>query len=220
MPKRSSKPNGSPQRTAAIHLVDPTVTVWIYDSAMGAAVGEVRLKDLNSRNALQVHDVVTISWLPGAHQPRIGHLRRETSAAAARDSVLGGLLELIFLVPAAEAAAAPGVAPLAQRLRGTGIDQTFLEEFKAQLRPGTSALVVLSDHADLDEARPVIERGLARGDVVLMHALLSDHAPEILSEAVRQLQRRMSPKGSDGRAPNGPGDWIARSGSLPRVSAP
>jgi hypothetical protein len=76
----------------------------------------------------------------------------------------------------------------AQRLRGTGIDQTFLEEIKAQPRPETSALVVLSDHADLDEVRPVIERGLARGDVVLMHALLSDKAPEVLSEAVHELQ--------------------------------
>ena len=100
---------------------------------MGAAAGEVRSKDLKGRNALQVHDAVTVSWLPGAHQPRIGHLRRETSAAAARGSVLGGLVDLIFLAPAAEAEAGPGVAALARRLRGTGIDQTFLEEIKAQL---------------------------------------------------------------------------------------
>ena len=181
-------PNRSPQRTAVIHPAGPTLTVWIYDSAMGAAAGEVRLKDLKGRNALQVHDAVTVSWMRGAHQPRIGHLRRETSAAAARGSVLGGLVDLIFLAPAAEAEAGPGVAALAQRLRGTGIDQTFLEEIKAQLRPETSALVVLSGHADLDEVRPVIERGLARGDVVLMHALLSDDAPEVLREAVHELQ--------------------------------
>ena len=190
MSKRSNQPerhpNRSPHRTAVGHLVGPTLTVWIYDSALGAAAGEVRLKDLRRRNALQVHDAVTLSWMPGAHQPRIGRLRRETSAAAG--SVLGGLVELTFLAPAAEAKAGPRVVALAQRLRGTGIDQTFLEQIKAHLRPGASALFVLSGHADLDEVRPVIERGLARGDVVLVHALLSDDAPEVLREAVHELR--------------------------------
>ena len=151
------------------------------------------MKNLEGRNALQAHDAVTVSWLPGAHQPRIGHLRRETSAAAARGSVLGGLVDLIFLAPTAEAEAGPVIAALARRLRGTGIDQTFLEEVKAHLRPRTSALVVLSGHADLDEVRPVIERGMARGDVVLMHALLSDDAPEVLRGAVHELQNHSSP---------------------------
>lgn len=171
------------------HAAGPTLTLWIYDSALGAAAGEVRLKDLQKRNALQVHDEVTVSWMPGAHQPRIGHLRHETSAAATRGSVLGGLVGLIFLAPE-QGAAGAGLAALAHRLRGTGIDQTFLEEMKAHLRPETSALLVLSGRADLDEVRPVIERGLARGDVVLMHALLQDGAQEILDAAVRELQNQ------------------------------
>ena len=83
-----------------------------------------------------------------------------------------------------------GLAALAHQLRGTGIDQTFLEEVKAHLRPETSALLVLSGRTVLDEVRPVIERGLARGDVVLMHALLQDGAQEILDAAVRELQNQ------------------------------
>jgi uncharacterized membrane protein len=77
---------------------------------------------------------------------------------------------------------------LARHLRGSGIDQTFLEEVKAHLHPESSALLVLSGKANLDEVRPVMERGLARGDVVLMHALLQDAAGEILHAAVRDLQ--------------------------------
>jgi uncharacterized membrane protein len=169
-------------------LAATTLTVWIYDSALGAAAGEVRLKNLRERDALHVHDAITVSWMPGAHQPRIGHLRHETSAAAARGSVLGGLVGLMFLAPAARVADRAGILALAQRLRGTGIDQPFLEEVKAQLRPETSALLVLSSDVDLDEVRPVIERGLARGDVVLMQALLPDDAPELLRTAVRELQ--------------------------------
>jgi uncharacterized membrane protein len=164
------------------------LSVWVYDSAMGAAAGEVRLKNLRQGGALQVHDAITVSWMPGAHKPRIGHLRRETSAAAARSSVLGGLVGLIFLDPAAGAGAGAGIAALAQRLRGTGVDLGFLEEIKARLHAETSALLVLSSDADLDEVRLVIERGLIRGDVTLMHALLPGDAPELLRTAVRELR--------------------------------
>lgn len=179
----------STRRFVADHAAGPTLTIWIYDSALGAAAGEVRLKDLQKRNALQVHDEVTVTWMPGAHQPRIGHLRYETSAVATRGSVLGGLVGLMFLAPVTGSAGA-GLADLAHQLRGSGIDQTFLEEVKAHLRPESSALLVLSGKADLDEVRPVIERGLARGDVVLMHVLLRDAAEGILQAAVRELQNR------------------------------
>ena len=56
----------------------------------------MRLRDLRQQNALRVHDAITVTWVPGAHQPRIGHLRRATSAGAARDSLLGGMVDLIF----------------------------------------------------------------------------------------------------------------------------
>jgi uncharacterized membrane protein len=166
----------------------PTLTVWIYDSALGAAAGEVRLKHLHQQDALHVHDAITVSWMPGAHLPRIGHLRRETSAAAARDSVLGGLVEILLLGPVPTTATGTVIADLAQRLHGTGIDQIFLEDVTRQLHPESSALLVLSSHVDLDQVRPVIERGLARGDVVVLHAELPDNAPEVLRDAVRDLR--------------------------------
>lgn len=137
-----------------------------------------------------MHDAITVSWMPGAHQPRIGHLRRETSAAAARDSVLGGLVEILLLGSTSPAAAGTALNDLAQRLHGTGIDRIFLEEVRRQLHPESSALLVLSSDVDLDRVRPVIERGLARGDVVVLHARLPDDAPEVLREAVHDLQTR------------------------------
>jgi len=164
----------------------PALTVWIYETALGAAAAQVRLRNLRDRNALEVHDAITVSWMPGSHRPRIGHLRHETSTAA-RGSVLRGLVSLIFLAPSAGSADGARLAALAHRLRGTGIDQAFLEEMRAQLHPESSALLVLSGDADLDVVRPVIERGLARGDVILMHAQMPADAPGILRDAVRAL---------------------------------
>ena len=155
---------------------------------MGAAAGEVRLKDLRQRHALRVHDAITVTWVPGAHQPRIGHLRRETSAVAARDSLLGGLVDIVLRTPERGGPARSGIADLAARLAGIGIDLVFLEDLKKQLRPETSALLVLSSDPDLDQVRPVIERGLARGDVILKHARLPDDALGVLQRAVHDLQ--------------------------------
>ena len=167
----------------------PTLTVWIYDSALGAAAGEVRLKDLRQRNALRVHDAITVTWVPGAHQPRIGHLRRKTSAGAARDSLLGGMVDLVFRTPDPGSSARAGIVDLAERLAVIGIDLVFLEELRASSAP-RPALLVLSSDADLDQVRPVIERGLARGDVILKHARLPDDGLDVLQQAVHDLQAR------------------------------
>ena len=157
---------------------------------MGAAAGEVRLKDLRQRNALRVHDAITVTWVPGAHQPRIGHLRRATSAGAARDSLLGGMVDIVLRTPDPGTSARAGVVELAARVAGIGIDLAFLDDLRSQLRPETSALLVLSSDPDLDQVRPVIERGLARGDVILKHARLPDDALDVLQRAVRDLQAR------------------------------
>jgi uncharacterized membrane protein len=168
-------------------MPDTTLTVWLYDSPMGAAAGEVRLKDLQERRALRVVDAITVTWVRGAHQPRIGHLRHQTTRAAARGSVLGALVGAVVLAPAVGAAAGAGLTAWVQRLRGTGIDETFLQEVRDRLVPGTSALLVLSADADLDVVRPFVERGLGRGDVSLVHARLRDDAPEALRRAVAEL---------------------------------
>ena len=161
-----------------------TLTVWLYESAMGAAAGEVRLKDLQQQGAVTVVDAVTVTWVPGAHQPRVGRLRPTTAGAAARGSVLGALVGTLFLAPLVGAAAGAGVGAIAQKIRGSGIDDRFLDDLKTNLTPGTSALLVLSSDADLDVVRPFVERGLARGDVRLMHAWLPDDAPEALRALV------------------------------------
>jgi uncharacterized membrane protein len=159
-----------------------TLTVWLYDSAMGAAAAEVRLKDLQQQDAIAVHDALTVTWVRGAHEPRIGHLRHATTIATSKGSVLGALVGSLFLAPVLGAAAGAGIGALAQRLRGTGVDQDFLEQITQRLRPGTSALVVLSSDANLEIVRPFIERGRARGDVTLLLAELADDAPAALED--------------------------------------
>lgn len=161
-----------------------TLTVWHYQTAMGAAAGEVRLKDLQQQGAVRVVDAIAVTWVPGADEPHLGHLLRHGAASVARGSMLGALVGTLLLAPVPGAAPEAGVAALAHRLRDTGIGQDFLEEVRSWITPGTSALLVISSEADLEAVRGFVERGLARGDVLLVQATLRDGAPDALRALV------------------------------------
>lgn len=184
--RRAHSTSGKAEAGRSDHA-STSLTVWHYDSAMGAAAGEIRLRNLEERGALTVIDAITVAWMPHASQPRIGHLHSRTAAGARRGAVLGAVAGVLVLAPAAGAAAGAGLGALAGRLRATGIDDDFLTEMKSRLTPGTSALLVLSGDADLDAIRPFLERGRSRGDVTLMHAVLSDDAPDTLRELLASL---------------------------------
>jgi uncharacterized membrane protein len=168
----------------------PSLTVWRYDSPMGADAGGVRLKDLEQRGALKVHDAITVTWLKQEDQPRVGQLRHATTAAAGKGTLLGGLIGLVVLAPAAGAAAGAAIGAVAHRLRGTGIDRTLLQEVKEALEPGTSALIVLASDVDLDAIRPFLDRR----DSVLIHAELSADAPDVLASAIKRAKQPPSRK--------------------------
>ena len=80
-----------------------SLTAWVYDRIMGATDAEVWLKDLQERGALTVHDAITLTWFPGAEEPQIGHLRHRTAGAAAKGSLIGGLLGILVFNPVAGA---------------------------------------------------------------------------------------------------------------------
>src|SRR6201999_3144770 len=103
-----------------------------------------RLRSLEQHGHLTVHDAITLTWMPADEQPVIGHYRHRSARAAGRGSLLGALIGTVVLAPVAGAAAGAAVGAVAARVRGTGIDEDLLEEVVEALRPGTSALVVLS----------------------------------------------------------------------------
>jgi uncharacterized membrane protein len=169
------------------------LTVWRYDTPFGAEAGAVRLKSLAERKVLTVHDAITIAWMPQAREPVIGHLKHSTAATAGKGSVLGGLVGMVVLAPLAGAAVGAGIATAAARLRKSGIDDEFVKELGSQLTPGSSALLVLSSDGNLDELRPAMERELERGDVVLLHAELSEDAPLAIVEAMEEIRKAGGP---------------------------
>ncbi|MDF1605765.1 hypothetical protein [Nocardioides sp. YIM 152315] len=150
----------------------PTLTVWAYDSPMGAAAGHVRLRELQRRGAVAVEDAITVTWVPGTHRPRIGHLRAPSPRGG---WVLGALVEVLLRPTFRDQ-----VPTMAAALEGTGVDERILGELRAAIAPGWSVLLVLSSGADPDLAGAAIQRGLARGDVTMTYAVLAGDAVERL----------------------------------------
>jgi uncharacterized membrane protein len=153
-----------------------TLSAWVYDSPRGAAAGEVRLSRLRRRGAVDMADAVTVTWVPGAHRPRVGHTRSGPTDLPS-DSPLARLL---VRLTSPDDETCDIVSDLARKLCGSGLDEHFLRQLREALRPGSSALLVLSRHANLDDVQLVVERGRARGDVRLLYALLTNEALTIL----------------------------------------
>lgn len=155
----------------------PTLSAWMYDSPRGAAAGKVRLDRLSQRGAVVVVDAVTVTWVRGAHRPRIGRPHVGTMLAASRRSPLEVLLGLLMFP---HAATAEGLCRLTSELCGSGVTEEFLQRLREGFVPDTSALVVLTRGADIEEVQQVIERGRARGDVRLLHVPLAPDGLPVL----------------------------------------
>lgn len=159
------------------------LSFWCYQTPLGAKAGATRLRRLEDRGQLEVFDAVIVMWARGAHVPRVISVRRRLVSARWTESVLGGLFEAVVDgEPDADAEAS--LRRLGVALDGSGVDEALLREVVEHLVPGSSLLAVLARVNDLDGARVVVERGIARDDVTHLLAELADDGPERLREAL------------------------------------
>jgi uncharacterized membrane protein len=82
--------------------------------------------------------------------------KSHTGFSTAGGAVWGGFWGLLFgtllLVPIAGWAMGAGLGALVGHLRDQGIDQTFQQQVRDQLQPGTSALFMMINHVTPDKA--------------------------------------------------------------------
>ena len=158
-----------------------TLTVWLYDRIMGAADAEVWVQDLQEREALTVYDAITLTWFPGAGEPQVGHFRHRTAGAAAKGSLLGGLVGIFVLNPMAGALVGAASAAAVQRLRQSGIGDELLGKVTEHLEPGRSALLVLSSDGEPE----AVANAIKHGNPTLLYAELDDDIAAQLREILR-----------------------------------
>ncbi len=158
----------------------PALTVWCYGTPLGATAGSVRLRRLEQVRALEVIDAITVSWAPGAHRPRVTRVWPPPEVTPREPSVLVALLRTAIGASHSD----PLPPDVADRLAATGLDPALLEAVTERLVPGTSALLVLSEAADLSVVVPAVRQRIVSGDVTLLRAELPDGGPALLRAAV------------------------------------
>ena len=107
------------------------------------------------------------------HQPSLAGL------GAASGALWGGLIGLIFFVPLLGAAIGAASGALAGSLRDVGIDDRFIDQVRAEVSPGTSALFVMSSDAVMDK----VKDAFADRRPELIFTNLSDEQEHALREA-------------------------------------
>lgn len=125
-------------------------TVWKFNDADGAAQAANSLKAAAEDGLVTLVDHAVVSWPEGADQPdthQVHDSRRKGAGWGALWGLLGGAL---FAIPVIGVAVGAGIGALAKATEGTGITQEDLERIRLEIVPGTSALFLVTESADLN----------------------------------------------------------------------
>jgi uncharacterized membrane protein len=134
-----------------------TLTVWRFDTPLGAERAEQTLESLGKQGLIKVHDAAIVSFPEGAKKPKTRQLRNMTGAGALGGAFWGLLFGLIFFVPLLGMAIGAGMGALMGSMGDVGIDDAFIRRMREEIKPGTSALFVMSSDAVVDKVREAFE---------------------------------------------------------------
>jgi uncharacterized membrane protein len=132
------------------------LTVWRFDSPEGADRAEAVLVDLSKQQLIEIGDAATVSWPADRKKPKTRQLSGLTGAGASWGALWGMLFGLIFFVPLLGAALGAGLGAVAGHFSNVGISRDFIESVRQQVKPGTSALFLLSANAVIDKIKPAL----------------------------------------------------------------
>jgi len=154
----------------------PNLTIWRFPTAFGVDSAELRLKRLESQDAIVVHDAVAVIWMPRAERPVVRHLRHRRASSAGQGALWGTVLGTLVLAPVAGAAVGATAGAIVERLRHGGVAEDTIASLSTALTPGTSALVLVAS-----EARPeLVGPEIAASEATLIHAEVDDATAEEL----------------------------------------
>lgn len=127
-----------------------TFTVWKFDETDGAGRAELALRAAEAEGLVTIVDHAVLSWPTDSAEPDLLHEHDSSKRGAAWGVLWGVLGGALFTIPIAGAALGAGIGALVKRTDGTGITERDLERIRMEVTPGTSALFLVTDEADLD----------------------------------------------------------------------
>jgi uncharacterized membrane protein len=136
-----------------------TLVVFKFPTAEGADTMLSTLEGLQKQQLIQIQDGAVVSWPAGSSKPKTSQLSRgvTTGAGALGGAFWGFLFGLLFFVPFFGMAVGAAIGGLLGHFANYGIDQSFIDQVRAKVTPGTSALFLLSSGAVVDRVAEAVK---------------------------------------------------------------
>ncbi|WP_344671503.1 DUF1269 domain-containing protein [Catenulispora yoronensis] len=134
-----------------------TLTVWKFHEADGAEKLLGQLEQMQKQELVSIKDGAVVAWPEQAKKPKTRQLSNLTGSGALGGAFWGLLFGLIFFVPLLGAAIGAAAGALGGSMADVGISKDFIEQVKAKIKPGTSALFLLTQDAVADRVKPAFE---------------------------------------------------------------
>jgi uncharacterized membrane protein len=127
-----------------------TLTAFKFETPDGAQQALDSVLTMQKQMLVDVRDAAIVSWPEGKKKPKTRQAYSTGAAGALGGAFWGMLFGLIFFMPLLGLAMGAVVGGLTGKMRDYGIDDRFINEVKAKVTEGTSALFLLTDNAVAD----------------------------------------------------------------------
>jgi len=136
-----------------------TLVVFEFPTAEGADTMLSTLEGLQKQQLLQIQDGAVVTWPFGASKPKTRQLSKSvaTGAGALGGAFWGMLFGLLFFVPFFGLAVGAAIGALMGHFSNYGIDQGFIDQVRAKITPGTSALFLMTSGVVSDRVADAVK---------------------------------------------------------------
>jgi uncharacterized membrane protein len=134
-----------------------TLVVFKFPTAQGAEIMLSTLESLQKQQLIQVVDGAILTWPVGAKKPKTKQLSNMTGVGALGGAFWGLLFGLLFFVPILGLAVGAAMGGLMGHFARYGIDEGFIDQVRAQITEGTSALFLLESGAVVDKVAEAVK---------------------------------------------------------------
>jgi uncharacterized membrane protein len=136
-----------------------TLVVFEFPTAEGADIMLSTLEGLQKQQLIQIQDGAVVTWPAGTSKPKTRQLSKSvaTGAGALGGAFWGMLFGLLFFVPFFGLAVGAAIGALMGHFSNYGIDQDFIDQVRAKITPGTSALFLMTSGVVSDRVADAVK---------------------------------------------------------------
>jgi uncharacterized membrane protein len=134
-----------------------TLSVLEFNSPDGADQALRILQRLQQQQLIKLVDAAVVTWPQGGKGPKTKQMFSTSRAGAIGGAFWGFLIGLIFFVPLLGLAVGAATGAVTGALNDYGIDDNFIKQVREKVKPGTSALFLMTAHAVIDRVVPELK---------------------------------------------------------------